>query len=46
LETDLANTTMTSAVLQMALDAETREQAALQSAARAVYNALETQKGV
>jgi hypothetical protein len=45
LETDLANTTMTSFVLQTALDAETREHAALQSVTRAVCDALETQEG-
>jgi hypothetical protein len=42
---DLANTITSSVVLQTALDAETREHAALQSAARAVYDALETQEG-
>jgi hypothetical protein len=46
LETDLANATASSVVLQTALDAETREHTALQSAARVVCNALETQEGV
>jgi hypothetical protein len=43
---DLANATTASAMLQMTLDAETREHATLQSAVRAVYGALETQEGV
>jgi hypothetical protein len=43
---DLANATTTSVVLQMALDAETKEHAALQSATRAVCDALKTQEGV
>jgi hypothetical protein len=46
LETDLANATMASVVLQMALDAEIREHAALQSVARTVCDALETEEGV
>jgi hypothetical protein len=45
LERDLADTTMASSVLQMALHAETKEHTALQSAARAVCDALETPEG-
>jgi hypothetical protein len=46
LEKDLADTTTASGVLQTALDAKTREHTALQSATRAVCDALETQEGV
>jgi hypothetical protein len=40
LETDLANATTGSVVLQTALDAETREHAALQSATRGFSQAV------
>jgi hypothetical protein len=46
LEKDLADATTAFDVLQMTLDTETKEHAALQSAARAVCDALETQEGV
>jgi hypothetical protein len=46
LEKDLADATTASDVLQTALDAETKEHAALQSAARVVCDVLETQEGV
>jgi hypothetical protein len=42
----LADATTTSGVLQTALDAKTKEHAVLQSAAREVCDALETQEGV
>jgi hypothetical protein len=45
LEKDLAGATTTSAVLQTALDAETREHTALQNAAGAVCDALEPPEG-
>jgi hypothetical protein len=46
LERDLADGTMPSGVLQMALDAETKEHTALQSATTVVCDALETQEVV
>jgi hypothetical protein len=46
LEKDLPDATTASGVLQTALDAETKEHAALQSTARMVCDALETQEGV
>jgi hypothetical protein len=46
LEKDLTNATTASDVLQIALDAETKEHATLQSAARMVCDALEIQVGV
>jgi hypothetical protein len=45
LEKDLANTTTASDVLT-ALDAETKEHAALQTAVEAVCDTLETQEGI
>jgi hypothetical protein len=46
LEKDLSDATTASGVLQTALDAETKEHAALQSTARTVCDALETKEGV
>jgi hypothetical protein len=46
LERELTDATTASDVLQTALDAETKEHVALQSATRAVCDALETQEGV
>jgi hypothetical protein len=46
LEKELANATTASNVMKTALDAKTMEHAALQSVARAVYDALENQERV
>jgi hypothetical protein len=45
LEKDLANATTTSAVLQTALDAKTKEHTALQNVVGVTYDALETPEG-
>jgi hypothetical protein len=45
LEKDLTDTTIASAMLQMALDAETREHTALQNVAGVVCDALELLEG-
>jgi hypothetical protein len=45
LEKDLADATTTSAVLQTALDAKTREHTTLQNAVGVIYDTLETPEG-